>query len=352
VTAALASPIPSLTSTSSQEATLVFQFGTTELLYASPTRCSTLGLYDIVCVPVSAIVPSNIATDTQITSSEHLQTLHARYPVLFPTVGSVLLCLGIESLDASKALETMFHGFTVSDLAAKDACEYAKVTTLWFSGCYSTDTSNIIVEFVACDDLQITDMLHSHLLDKFMASSNPPSTSNVRPQQGSKMSKPPWFQFIVLARSWSEKTLLIDGFMLESSPWHTLNLGFNPPHSPHKLQWFQFLQSAAHADESNRKEAVDLFLSNLYQTWHFTEILAAENYRVIISRQYKPNALVALILCKLLVTGYTFQLEGTYAQLDLKEGNLTHGHCQLLKYAIGFMALASQMASEIIQSDG
>jgi hypothetical protein len=164
------------------------------------------------------------------------------------------------------------------------------------------------------------------------------------------MSKPPWFQFIDLARSWSEKTLLIDGFLLESSPWHTLNLGFNPPHSPHKLQWFQFLQSAAHADESNRKEVVDLFLYNLYQTWHFTEILAAETYRVIISRQYKPNALVALILCKLLVTGYTFQLEGTYAQLDLKEGNLTHGHCQLLKYAIGFMALASQMASEIIQS--
>jgi len=191
VTAASASPTPSLTSTSSQEATLVFQFGTTELLYASPTRCSTLGLYDIACVPVSVIPPYNIATDTQITWSEHLQTLHVRYPVLFPTVGSVWLCLGIESLDANKALEIMFHGFTVSDLAAKDIYEYAKVTTVWFSGCYSTDTSNIIVEFVACDDLQTTDVLHSHLLDMFMASSNPPSTRNVRPQQGSKMSKPP-----------------------------------------------------------------------------------------------------------------------------------------------------------------
>ena len=87
-------------------------------------------------------------------------------------------------------------------------------------------------------DVKATDVLHSHLIDMFMASSNPPSTSNVRPQQGSKMSKPPWFQFIDLARSWSEKTLLTDGFLLESSPWHNLNLGFNPSHSPHKLQWF------------------------------------------------------------------------------------------------------------------
>jgi hypothetical protein len=63
-------------------------------------------------------------------------------------------------------------------------------------------------------------MLHSHLLDMFRAFSNPPNTSNVRPQQGSKLSKPPWFQFIDFARSWSEKTLLSDGFLLESSPWH------------------------------------------------------------------------------------------------------------------------------------
>ena len=48
-------------------------------------------------------------------------------------------------------------------------------------------------------DVKATDVLHSHLLDMFMASSNPPSTSNVRPQQGSKMPKPPWFQFIDLA---------------------------------------------------------------------------------------------------------------------------------------------------------
>ena len=156
-------------------------------------------------------------------------------------------------------------------------------------------------------------------------------------------------QFIDLARSWSEKTLLTDGFLLESSPWHNLNLGFNPSHSPHKLQWFQFLQSAAHTDESNRKEAVDLFLSIFSQIWLFTEILAAENYRVI-SRLYMPNALAALSLCKHLVSSYTFQLEGTYAQIDLKAGNLTHGHCQLLKYAIGFMVLASQMLSKIIQS--
>ena len=73
-------------------------------------------------------------------------------------------------------------------------------------------------------DVKATDVLHSHLLDMFMASSNPPSTSNVRPRQGSKMPKPPWFQFIDLARSWSEKTLLTDGFLLESSPWHNLNL--------------------------------------------------------------------------------------------------------------------------------
>jgi len=63
-----------------------------------------------------------------------------------------------------------------------------------------------------------------------------------------------------------------------------------------------------------------------------------------------PNALAALRLCKHLVSSYTFQLEGTYAQIDLKAGNITHGHCRLLKYAIGFMVLASQMASEIIQS--
>ena len=102
----------------------------------------------------------------------------------------------------------------------------------------------------------------------------------------------------------------------------TLNLGFHPSHSPHKLQWFQFLQSAAHTNEGNRKEAVDLFLSIFSQIWLFTEILAAENYRVI-SRLYKPNALAALRLCKHLVSGYTFQLEGTYAQIDLKAGNLT-----------------------------
>jgi hypothetical protein len=33
-----------------------------------------------------------------------------------------------------------------------------------------------------------------------------------------------------------------------------------------------------------------------------------------------------------------------------RRATLTHGHCQLLKYAIGFMVLASQMASKIIQS--
>jgi hypothetical protein len=60
-------------------------------LYASPTRYSTLGLYNIASVPVSvtkslaspsaslaSIPPHNIATDTQITWSEHLQTTHAR----------------------------------------------------------------------------------------------------------------------------------------------------------------------------------------------------------------------------------------------------------------------------------
>jgi hypothetical protein len=204
----------------------------------------------------------------------------------------------------------------------------------------------------------------------FMAFSNPPSTSNARLQQGSKMSKPPWFQFIDLVRSWSEKTLSTDGFLFESSPWHTLNLGFNPSTSPHKLQWFQFLQRAAQVDEGNRKAAVDLFLSNFSQIWLFTEILAAgmsmllnggfylityfwikhqisfpdlspspENYRVI-SRLYKPSALGALMLvtsythhvlykllsgvswefepwppsiqrlCMHLVSSYTFQIEG------------------------------------------
>jgi hypothetical protein len=75
-------------------------------------------------------------------------------------------------------------------------------------------------------------MLHSHLLDMFRAFSNPPNTSNVRPQQGSKLSKPPWFQFIDFARSWSEKTLLSDGFLLESSPWHNESNSFYAVENP------------------------------------------------------------------------------------------------------------------------
>jgi hypothetical protein len=43
----------------------------------------------------------------------------------------------------------------------------------------------------------------------------------------------------------------------------------------YKLHWLQFLESAAQVDEGNYREAADLFLSNFYQNWLFTEILAS-----------------------------------------------------------------------------
>jgi hypothetical protein len=39
------------------------------------------------------------------------------------------------------------------DLGATGMYEYVNVKTVSFSGCYSSDTSNIIVEFVGCDVL-------------------------------------------------------------------------------------------------------------------------------------------------------------------------------------------------------
>ena len=65
-------------------------------------------------------------------------------------------------------------------------------------------------------DVKAIDVMHSHICSWPLAIHPVLAMSGI-----SKVVRCQSLQFIDLARSWSEKTLLTDGFLLESSPWHT-----------------------------------------------------------------------------------------------------------------------------------